>query len=626
MSTGLRDEQYKLRTELREALRLDLLGPHGGPDEVLVKDAPITVYPVGVLFPQRKDGASVEMAEADGVDTAPEVGSSEDGDQDADVGVALANRRRPSSLGMTFSVDTAVTERISVEVQAARYRPEDELGRPVKAIRTEARSTDEQRERWRRVRGDHPAVAVEVSVPGMHRRVEVEGVELRVLVRPVQEGIATVTVTLVNAQTCGEYDLQDAYCLFQPGLRVVGPDGTRPFVERPAVLGAVDEEQALSRMLHRHAPSFAVGHGCSVAWDWTAPPLYQAVSRSAVGAICTEFIPTHEVLLTESNAEIDDAPLGMLGLSSAAASDIVSRLNSLVEGYGAWIEARRADLTSLEDAELLDAGREQLDQCTRALERMRKGLVLLGDDSRPEILHAFRLANEAMGQQRARAQWIRSGRSGEPDVADGRWRPFQIAFVLQCLAGVVDPEHEDRQIADLLWFPTGGGKTEAYLGLIAFTVFLRRLRGHDDGRGVTVLMRYTLRLLTLQQFERAAALICAMEAHPREAARRARHDDPSRSACGWGVPPRRTSSIERTRPSRGCAPTRTSGCSKENPVQLRACPWCGAHLGPHALRGRSVGLADVRRHARTATCHFRLARACRCTSSTRRSTTRVPPW
>src|SRR5690606_25304128 len=91
------------------------------------------------------------------------------------------------------------------------------------------------------------------------------------------------------------------------------------------------------------------------------------------------------------------------------------------------------------------------------------------------------------------------------------WRPFQIAFMLLCLRGIVDDEHEDRGIADLLWFPTGGGKTEAYLGLIAFTAFLRRKRRGAKGGGVTALMRYTLRLLTLQQFQRAAALICAME-------------------------------------------------------------------------------------------------------------------
>ena len=84
-----------------------------------------------------------------------------------------------------------------------------------------------------------------------------------------------------------------------------------------------------------------------------------------------------------------------------------------------------------------------------------------------------------------------------------------------CLPGIFDPDDDLRPLLDLLWFPTGGGKTEAYLGLTAFTIFLRRLRyPGSNGAGVTILMRYTLRLLTIQQFQRAAILIMACEDAP----------------------------------------------------------------------------------------------------------------
>ena len=98
-----------------------------------------------------------------------------------------------------------------------------------------------------------------------------------------------------------------------------------------------------------------------------------------------------------------------------------------------------------------------------------------------------------------------------PPPGRGTWRPFQIAFLLAAIASTADPGHPDRLLVDLIFFPTGGGKTEAYLGLSAFSMFLRRLRNPSDA-GVEVLMRYTLRLLTAQQFQRAAALVCAMEA------------------------------------------------------------------------------------------------------------------
>ena len=139
---------------------------------------------------------------------------------------------------------------------------------------------------------------------------------------------------------------------------------------------------------------------------------------------------------------------------------------------------------------------------------MLDGVTLL--DESPRALEAFRLMHDAMLEQRARTDWLRSNRAS-PLTLDERpsWRPFQLAFILLCLRGVADDKHPDRQTADLLWFPTGGGKTEAYLGLIAFTMFLRRLRGGHGG--VTVLMRYTLRLLTIQQFARATLLICCCE-------------------------------------------------------------------------------------------------------------------
>ncbi len=99
-------------------------------------------------------------------------------------------------------------------------------------------------------------------------------------------------------------------------------------------------------------------------------------------------------------------------------------------------------------------------------------------------------------------------------IADPEWRLFQLAFVLLCLPSVTDDHHAERDWVELIFFPTGGGKTEAYLGVIAYTLLLRRMRGRgqpDAGLGVAVILRYTLRLLTLDQYERATTLICALE-------------------------------------------------------------------------------------------------------------------
>ena len=113
-------------------------------------------------------------------------------------------------------------------------------------------------------------------------------------------------------------------------------------------------------------------------------------------------------------------------------------------------------------------------------------------------------------------QWSQRGRPGEARKLE--WRPFQLGFQLLVIPSLARREHPDREVMDLLWFPTGGGKTEAYLGLIAFLLFYRRLLpgGPSRGAGVAVLMRYTLRLLTIQQFQRAATLISACEKLRRE--------------------------------------------------------------------------------------------------------------
>jgi hypothetical protein len=180
--------------------------------------------------------------------------------------------------------------------------------------------------------------------------------------------------------------------------------------------------------------------------------------------------------------------------------------------------ARRSRATTL-------PANEALDRCKTALERLRAGLKVLLSDGK--ALDAFRFANRAMARQRVRGIYALKRRRGEEltfdsvDVRKNRsWRPFQLAFLLLSIPSLADPKHPDRTspaeaFADLLWFPTGGGKTEAYLGVAAFAMGIRRLQGIvenlDGGRGLTVIMRYTLRLLTLQQFQRAATLLCAME-------------------------------------------------------------------------------------------------------------------
>lgn len=583
-------EHYRVREELVTRLRRELLGPDveagDDPVEILTQDAPITRYPIGVLYPK---AANREAEKRIAEDAAAQEGLLEEtplisGDDSEEGGSAfeppVSGDRRPSAMGLTFAVAPEIASEIIVSARAAVYDPVDAEGRTVSAQRAEARTTGAQREHWRRRELELPDTPVDVTRPDVIKRDLVpERVKLHVLVRPVRpsSGTVTITVTLINAQEVSERELQDAFALFQAGLRIRATNGTSAFVERPAALTAPDLDVAASRLLYRHAPTFAVGHGCSAHWDWTPPPVgLTDIERAAIDEIRSEFLPSHEVLLTDSNPEIDDSALGMLGLADGTDGQVLDALRGLAQGYEQWIEAKATEAAALAGTVHEEATHKQLGTCREALDRMREGVRLLAEE--PEVMQAFRLANRAMAQQRARSAWVKNGREGEPDLSAQRWRPFQIAFMLLCLSGIENPHHPDREISDLLWFPTGGGKTEAYLGLIAFTTFLRRLRHGAAGGGVTVLMRYTLRLLTLQQFERATILICAMELM-----RRNNPDTLGDEGISIGMWVGKSATPNWLEVADKQLDKLRGGQSlqKENPVQLHACPWCGTALDAH---------------------------------------------
>jgi hypothetical protein len=302
-------------------------------------------------------------------------------------------------------------------------------------------------------------------------------------------------------------------------------------------------------------------------------------------------VPVHEVPKLVAPGEIaGDAELDMMALAQMeSANELVASLSHLVDEYERWITARRSEAASpaiAKNKRLREAAELQLRSCARAAERMREGLRLLQDD--PVSYKAFRYANLVMADQRVHALWASEKRAKGKDARpldafrtpdNHTWRPFQLGFIMLNLRGVADPGHPDRDLVDLLWFPTGGGKTEAYLGLTAFSLFTRRLKGDRDGMeagaGVSVLMRYTLRLLTVQQFQRAAALIAACDVH-----RRAHVDElgtePFRVGLWVGM---------RTTPNRfkdshkALQELAKRGYTTEtSPVQLMTCPRCGAEL------------------------------------------------
>jgi len=317
----------------------------------------------------------------------------------------------------------------------------------------------------------------------------------------------------------------------------------------------------------------------------------------------TEVIPSFEVPITETpGLEPNDRPamkkmveqdwLDMLTLADLDKTELEEALKTLVDDYASWIDDQRARVGK--EIKGYDApANEALDRCKTTLERLRAGLKVLLSD--PKALEAFRFANRAMARQRVRGIYALKRRRGEEltldsvDVRKNRsWRPFQLAFLLLSIPSLADPKHLDRTspteaFADLLWFPTGGGKTEAYLGVAAFAMSIRRLQGVvenlDGGRGLTVIMRYTLRLLTLQQFQRAATLLCAMEIiRTSDVAKWGAEPFTLGLWVGNKVTPGTTEASHQAIDAIRDKDRNRAGIA--SPAQLTSCPWCGTEIQP----------------------------------------------
>lgn len=578
MTQTLLDEQYSVREGLREDLAVDLLGPAS--EDELIADAPITRYIVGVLFPVSGEGIAPEQ-DHDVAEDDAETGSD-------DPAVSLAHVRYPSSMGLTFAVDPAYRGQLSVEVAAARYVATGEEGSSGERRGRRGAGPGADGRLWARV----PVAAsltVDCATGSQPRQPVADGLSLMARVRP-SGGALAVTLALINTNRAPAGSTEkDALSFFQARLRVSARDGASPFVERPMPAGFIDDADLRSyALLYSHSKVYAVGHGCGVDWEITGAP---------TDHIETTFLPSYELALAISNPGIDLPCLSLEFLASEPKDAVLDSLEALPSAYRGWIAARRREtVPAIHET----TAREHLDACDGACARMGAGIRRLRADE--GAWSAFRLAQQAMLTVRARGDWHRDGRPpGGPRTEGKSWYPFQLAFLLLCLEGIADPEHSDRGLVDLLWFPTGGGKTEAYLGLIAFAVFLRRIRRGPGGAGVTALMRYTLRLLTIQQFERAAALICACD-RLRSEHRELLGEVPI-SLGLWvgkgGTPNKRAEAKAQLKKLRADVLI-----EKGNPVQLKSCPWCGTALGAndYYLKGDGSQLVIA---CPEATCPFR---------------------
>lgn len=595
-------EQAYVRHLLQLAVMDDLLGPATGPEEEVVGMSVRDRYLVGKLAP--KD----THLEADQED---ELGGGDDDDDSVkEVDASRTQSLVPSSFGLTFCISGEV-EQIEIEAAWGRYERREsetatqkESGKPMRA--------------WKRIpSGGKVVVSLKEGALGpLALDPNCPDVVVQGTVRPrLASGDRLVTVFLLNNQMKPE-ETQDTAWVFQPEIVLRHPSGEPVFRRRPVIdVNDADDpdlqERVALEMVYRKRVEFAVGHGVAVHATTASDNVEQA------SEIRTTVMPDYEVQVTETpGLEPEDRPamqrlvqegfLDMTQLANLSREDLVAALGILTDDYAAWIAEQMARDTP-DVLRYATAASEAMGRCQNILARLREGIAVLGAND--DALEAFRFANRAMANQRIRSLYSLKRRRGETvelsdlDIPRNRsWRPFQLAFVLLSIPALADPIHTDRteplqSHADLLWFPTGGGKTEAYLGVAAFTMGIRRLQGsmggYDGSRGLAVIMRYTLRLLTIQQFQRATALICAMEE-----LRKATPEKwgTERFTLGLWVGNKVTPGTTEASHAAIVAVKDGKMSSSATPAQLTFCPWCGSEIHP----GRDVYVDKV--EGRTALC------------------------
>lgn len=434
------------------------------------------------------------------------------------------------------------------------------------------------------------------------------------------ENLWFVTVMLVNDKKATTEKATD--CIFQSKIEISTVNNTFVFKENNTNMNVEmmdDEEKALT-LLYRNKKIYGTGLGTSVNWQ---------IDPAGNGSVWNDFLPQVEVPSMDfslpENDILKNEELSMKYLSDLDETDKDKKLLSLkklVDLYKSWITDLEKTATTLDKCFQSPAAKN-ISECKRACDRMYAGLETLKNNENAYI--AFTLANRAMFMQRIHlamqskmaavnadrypddgevAEWLQTVDYRTEKDTNCIWRPFQIAFLLMDVNSIVDQDSSERSLVDLIWFPTGGGKTEAYLGLTAFTIFYRKIQYPEKSSGTAIIMRYTLRLLAAQQFTRAATLICACEA--------IRKDSISRRPRYFSYPLGKTSITiglwiggthipNKNIGDKGASEYLAKLFEANNPSELRyakenhnkfqvlKCPWCGTKMVKDAKENKIVG-------------------------------------
>lgn len=497
----------EVRQKIIEAIRTDLIGPLE--TEELLGENPRYAYLVGMLEPQRDENATDENEQEIEADIDYE--KNEDftaGEDDDNEPISTTKFQLPSSIGISFYVESSL-DGICLDVIWGDY---------VKS--TEKVTGKDEKEHshtiYKRI-PESETVHVKFSDFGRtkeYQLVQDSNVHVHVSRIPLKNGYSLVTAYVVNNRSNPSGDVEGL--MFQVGLRAHAEDGSAVFIAEHICREVLSADE----FYFEQRPIMGRGRGCAAVWGKT--------ENGRTDYVEAAFIPEYEYPGVSPKLKgFSDNYFSTCHMAAKAKkAETIQKLHTLADSYEKWIDSTLTGSSRMSDPKFAEkVGNAVIGHCRDALRRIREGIHIVETDD--ISFEAFSFMNSVIYMQNSIKNYAKKHGQGIEcnfkDFVDPRkkenefaWRPFQIAFILMNLKGIVHPEDPEREIVDLLYFPTGGGKTEAYLGLMAFTIANRRLRDSASEKysrdgGVTIILRYTLRLLTTQQRDRITKMVVAAE-------------------------------------------------------------------------------------------------------------------
>lgn len=533
------NEFYKAIDDIIEHLRTDFIGPIDA-DETLEMEEPLSRYSLGILYAQPKRNDSDNEFVDSLIDELFE-DDVEDIEEPVDVSAF-----KPSTMGVSFAVPPS--DEIVVSFNYAVYNHYEQMvvdnGKEVN------RHFYSRESKTFNVKVDVPNKVCNMIISDKDN----SDIIVYLHVRKINaDNSGLITVSVLNKHKAGNEFLEsNTNALFQCKLTIKSKSGFVPVYKRSSHKSFEEEK---NDMLYDMVNNYSYGHGCSSVF---------AENNGVVDEIQSEFVPQYRMLQMMPRLLNNSEYLFMSYWAEADRDDACKKLDDFINQYEEWYLKLKRNIDFI--SKYPDTANNSFENIERCIARLHNGVDVL---RRNDIAwSSFQYMNEAMLLQRIKTKHC------TPDKVS--WYPFQMAYILQIIPDIVDNNSPYHKNVDLLWFPTGGGKTEAYLGLSAFSIFFRRLNCDSNNiSGVTIIMRYTLRLLTLQQFERATALVCACE-HMRK-----KYNIPGEEISiglwiGSGMTPNHINDASET--LKKIREDSTATIFEANPMQITKCPWCGAEI------------------------------------------------